>query len=219
MNTDQSILKSGATLALIAAICTALVAATYQLTVDRIADNDTAILEQSLEPARAGISYDSGISESRLVIAPPHDLPGSEAALIYRVFAKGEPVAALIAMTARDGFSGSIRILVGIDVDGVVTGVRILQHRETPGLGDKIESTRSDWVHQFAGRSLLDPVTGGWAIEHDGGDFDQLTGASITPRAVITALRDTLVYFDAHRDEIFAAPATIFATPANGDGS
>jgi electron transport complex protein RnfG len=208
MNTDQSILKSGATLALIAAICTALVAATYQLTVDRITDNDRAILEQSLEPVLAGISYDSGISESRLVIAPPHDLPGSEAALVYRVFAEGEPVAALIAMTARDGFSGPIRILVGIDVDGVVTGVRILQHRETPGLGDKIVSKRSNWSHQFAGRSLVDPAMTSWAIKSDGGDFDQLTGASITPRAVISALRDTLIYFNAHRDEIFAAAAT-----------
>ncbi len=212
MNTDHSILKSGATLALIAAICTALVAATYQLTVDRIADNDKAILEQSLEPVLAGISYDSGISESRLVIAPPHDLPGSEAALIYRVFDDGEPVAALIAMTARDGFSGPIRILVGIDVNGAVTGVRILQHRETPGLGDKIESTRSNWIHQFEGRTSVDPVITAWAIKRDGGDFDQLTGASITPRAVISALRDTLDYFDAHRDEIFAAPAS-------GDGS
>jgi electron transport complex protein RnfG len=212
MNAGQSVLKSGATLAAIAAICTALVAATYQFTVDRIADNDKALLEQSLEPVLAGISYDSGVSESRLVIAPPHDLPGSEAALVYRVFDAGEPVAALIAMTARDGFSGAIRILVGIDVDGVVTGVRILQHRETPGLGDKIEPTRSNWIHQFKGRSLADPVMTAWAIKRDGGDFDQLTGASITPRAVIGALRDTLIYFDAHRDEIFAAQA-------GGDGS
>ncbi len=212
MNTDQSVLKSGATLALIAAICTALVAATYQLTVDRIADNDKALLEQSLEPALAGTFYDSGISDSRLIIAPPHNLPGSDPALIYRVYAAGEPVAALIAVTARDGFSGPIRILVGVDIDGVVTGVRILKHRETPGLGDKIEPTRSDWIHQFEGRSLADPVTSRWAIKHDGGDFDQLTGASITPRAVIGALRDTLVYFDAHRDEIFAAQA-------DGDGS
>jgi len=173
MNTDQSVLKSGATLALIAAICTALVAATYQLTVDRIADNDKALLEQSLEPALADTFYDSGISDSRLTIAPPHDLPGTDPALIYRVYAAGEPVAALIAVTARDGFSGPIRILVGVDIDGVVTGVRILKHRETPGLGDKIEPTRSDWIYQFEGRSLADPVTSRWAIKHDGGDFDQ----------------------------------------------
>lgn len=208
MNSDKSVLKSGATLAVIAAICTALVAATYQLTAARIVENGKTLLEQSLQPALSGITYDGGISDSRLVIVPPHDLPGSDAAVIYRVYAGGSPVAALIAVTARDGFSGPIRVLIGIDFDGVVTGIRILQHRETPGLGDKIVSTRSDWVHQFEGRSLLDPVTTGWAIEHDGGDFDQLTGASVTPRAVINAIRDTLMYFDSHRDEIFAAAAT-----------
>jgi len=217
VNSSQSVLRSGATLAVIAAICTALVAATHQLTAGRIADNRRTLLEQSLQPALSGITYDGGISDSRLVIAPPHDLPGSDAAVIYRVYAGGSPVAALIAVTARDGFSGPIRVLIGVDFDGVVTGIRILQHRETPGLGDKIVSTRSDWVHQFEGRSLLDPVTTGWAIEHDGGDFDQLTGASVTPRAVINAIRDTLIYFDAHRDEIFAAPANNFAAAATGD--
>jgi len=205
---SSAILKSGTTLAAIAAICTALVAATYHLTADRIAANDKAILEQSLQPALSDIFYDSGVSESRLVIPPPHDLPGSEAAIIYRVYATENPVAALFVVTARDGFSGPIRILLGVNYDGVVTGVRILQHRETPGLGDKIVSTRSDWVHQFADRSLADPVVAGWAIERDGGEFDQLTGASVTPRAVVKAMRDTLIYFDAHRDEIFAAAAT-----------
>jgi electron transport complex protein RnfG len=130
-------------------------------------------------------------------------LPGSDAAIVYRVYAEDEPVAALFVVTARDGFSGSIRILVGVGVDGTVTGVRILQHRETPGLGDKIESTRSNWVFQFEGRSLGNPLASGWAIQVDGGEFDQLTGASITPRAVIKAIRDTLIYFDAHRDEVF----------------
>ena len=208
MSKRNSILGSGATLAVIAAICTALVAATYHLTVDRIAANDKALLEQSLQPALSDTFYDSGVSESRLVIAPPHELPGSEAAFIYRVYADDKPVAALFAVTARDGFSGSIRILLGVNVDGVVTGVRILQHRETPGLGDKIESRRSDWVHQFAGRSLLDPVVESWAIKRDGGEFDQLTGASVTPRAVVKAMRETLIYFDAHREDIFAAAAT-----------
>jgi electron transport complex protein RnfG len=208
VSNSDSIIKSGATLAVIAAICTALVAATYHFTVDRIAANDKALLEQSLQPALSDIFYDGGVSESRLVIPPPHELPGSEAALIYRVYANDEPVAALFAVTARDGFSGPIRILVGVNFDGAVTGVRILRHRETPGLGDKIESKRSDWVHQFAGRSLLDPVVARWTIKRDGGEFDQLTGASVTPRAVVKAMRETLIYFDANRDAIFAAAAT-----------
>lgn len=205
---DQSIVKTGITLAVIAAICTALVALTFQATRERIAANEKALLEQSLQPALAGTFYDSGVSESRLVLPPPHDLPGNDPAVIYRVFAEGEPVAALIAVTARDGFSGPIRILVGIGVDGTVTGVRILQHRETPGLGDKIESARSDWVFQFDGRSMGDPIATGWAIEADGGEFDQLTGASVTPRAIIKAIRATLIYFETHQDEIFLTEAS-----------
>lgn len=208
MSADRSILKSGATLAMIAAICTTLVAATYRATAERIAANEKALLEQSLQPALAGVFYDSGISESRLVLPPPHGLPGNDTALIYRVYAEDRPVAALFAVTARDGFSGPIRVLVGIDADGTLTGLRILEHRETPGLGDKIESTRSDWVYQFEGRSIGDPAVAGWAIRGDGGEFDQLTGASVTPRAVIKAVRDTLIYFAARRDEVFSLPAS-----------
>jgi electron transport complex protein RnfG len=205
---ESTVFKSGITLAVIAALCTSLVAATYHLTADRIAANDKALLEQSLNPALADLFYDSGVSESLLVLPPPHELPGSDEALIYRVYANEEPVAALFVVTARDGFSGPIRILIGVDITGVVTGIRILQHRETPGLGDKIVASRSDWVHQFAGRSIIDPDPGKWAIRRDGGQFDQLTGASVTPRAVIKAMRDTLIYFAAHKTEIFDAPAT-----------
>jgi electron transport complex protein RnfG len=200
---DKSIIKTGATLAAIAAICTALVAATYQLTEERIAANEKALLEQSLQPALGGISFDGSVSESRIVLQSPHELPGNDPAIIYRVYAEEQPVAALFAVTARDGFSGPIRILVGVEFDGKISGVRILQHRETPGLGDKIEPARSDWVFQFNRHSIGDPVTPKWAIKVDGGDFDQLTGASVTPRAIIKAIRDTLLYFDAHRDEIF----------------
>ena len=205
---EQTIIKTGATLAVIAAICTTLVAATYQLTRDRIVANEKALLEQSLQPALAGTAYEGNVSESRLVIQPPHDLPGNDAALIYRVYAQDKPVAALFAVTARDGFSGLIRILVGVTFEGTITGARILQHRETPGLGDKIESAKSDWIFQFDGRSMGNPEATGWAIRNDGGEFDQLTGASVTPRAVVGAIRDTLLYFDAHRDEIFAAESS-----------
>ena len=208
MSAKPSIVRSGATLAFIAAVCTALVAATYQATADRIAANEKALLEQSLQPAIAGLFFEGGVSESRLVLEPPHGLPGSDAALIYRVYSGDEPVAALFAVTAPDGFSGPIRVLVGVAANGTVTGVRILQHRETPGYGDSIESTRSDWVFQFEGRSLGDPVIGQWELRIDGGDFDQLTGASITPRAVLKAIREVLIYFDVRRDEIFTQPAT-----------
>jgi electron transport complex protein RnfG len=201
------VLKRGITLAAIAAICATLVAATYRLTVERIAANEQAWLEKSLEPALGDVDYDGSITAAKLVLEPPHGLPGKDAAIIYRAYSGGVPVAALFAVTAKGGYAGPIRLLVGIDTGGAVTGVRILEHRETPGLGDGIEESRSDWIHQFDRRSLGNPPVAGWHLQVDGGEFDQLTGASVTPRAVIKAVRETLIYFDARREEIFNMPA------------
>jgi len=203
--TEQPIWKSGVILATIAAFCTALVAATWQLTEDRIEANKKAFIERSLQPALAGLFFDSSVTESILIIPPPHALPGREAAIVYRVYTGTEPVAALFVVSARDGYSGPIRLLIGITMDGDVTGVRVLEHRETPGLGDRIETTKSDWVLQFDGRSLQNPELSGWAIKSDDGEFDQLTGASVTPRAIIRAIKETLIYFDENRDVVFAA--------------
>jgi electron transport complex protein RnfG len=204
----RAISRTGLTLAVIAAICTALVAATYRLTSERIAENARLLLERSLAPALGATGYDGSLTDSVLVLQPPHGLPGNGPATIYRVFTDGRPAAALFVVTAMDGYSGPIRLVVGLDPAGVVTGLRILEHRETPGLGDRIESARSDWVYQFDGRSLGNPEPGRWAIRGDGGDFDQLTGASITPRSVTKAVRDVLLYFAANRDDVFARPAT-----------
>ena len=204
----NTVIKSGVTLAIIGAICAALVASTFMLTRERIAANEQAWLERSLEPALGGLSYDGGASESMLIIPAPHELPGSDDVVVYRVYSNGQPVAALFAVTARDGYAGPIRILLGIQYNGTVTGVRILEHRETPGLGDRIVSTRSDWVFQFGGKSLGNPELKSWELKRDGGQFDQLSGASVTPRAVLKAVKETLLYFGERRDEVFAAPAT-----------
>lgn len=200
--------KGGLTLAAIAAVCATLVAATHRLTTERIAANEQAWLEQSLLPALGTIDYDGSITASMLVLEPPHDLPGNDPAIIYRAYSGGAPAAALFAVTAAGGYAGPIRILVGIDAIGTVTGVRILEHRETPGLGDGIEAPRSDWILQFDGRSLGNPPVTDWQLRVDGGEFDQLTGASVTPRAVVKAIRETLLYFAAHQAEIFDMPAT-----------
>ena len=201
---DVSVARSGLTLAAIAAICTTLVAFTWQLTDERIAANEQAWLEQSLQPALSGLFFDSGVTESKLTSPAPHGLPGSGDAIVYRVFAGESPVAALFVVSARDGYAGAIRLLIGVDIDGEVTGVHVLGHRETPGLGDRIETSKSDWVRQFDGRSLGDPVADGWKIKRDGGDFDQLTGASVTPRAVVKAIRQTLEYFESNGSTLFA---------------
>ena len=108
---------------------------------------------------------------------------------------------------APDGYAGAIRLLVAVAPDGRLLGVRVLSHKETPGLGDAIDSRRSGWIGAFAGRSLEDPREDRWKVRKDGGDFDQLTGATVTPRAVVRAVRNALVYFDRHRDALLAQPA------------
>ncbi|MGB5247820.1 MAG: electron transport complex subunit RsxG [Woeseia sp.] len=200
-----SIFTSALILGVLAAICTALVSWTHHQTAARIVQNEKDFLEQSLAPALGGLYFDSDLSKSAITIEPPHDLPGSGPATVYRVYRDAQPVAALFVVTARDGYSGPIRLLIGIEASGEISAVRIIEHRETPGLGDKIESSKSDWVEQFPGKSLGNPALDDWAIRRDGGTFDQLTGASITPRAVIKAIRETLVYFNANRDAVFAS--------------
>lgn len=207
MMPERPIWKSGVTLAIVAAFCTSLVALTWQLTADRIEENKKEWLERSLQPALAGLFFDSPVTESMITVPPPHELPGSDAAIIYRVYAGETPVAALFVVSARDGYAGPIRLLIGIALDGEVTGIRVLEHRETPGLGDRIDTSKSDWVLQFNGHSLRNPEPAKWAIKGDGGQFDQLTGASVTPRAVIRAIKQTLTYFDTNRVAVFAAPA------------
>lgn len=196
--------SGGAILAGLAAICTALVALTHAVTAPRIAANEQAYLERSLQPVLAGIEYDGQLSESTIVIPPPHELPGNDPVSVYRVYADASPVAALFVVNARGGFAGPIRLLIGVDSQGTVTGVRVLEHRETPGLGDLIDANKSDWILQFNGRSLGNPDLAAWSVKRDGGEFDQLTGATITPRAVVGAIRETLVYYDENSEIVFA---------------
>jgi len=199
-----SIWTGGLILAALGAICTALVAITHSKTAPRIAANEQAYLEARLQPVLEGVAYDGQLSESTIEIPQPHELPGKSAVIVYRVYANAAPVAALFVVTAMDGFSGPIRLLIGIDATGTLTGVRVLEHRETPGLGDLIEESKSDWILQFARKSLQDPGRTKWAIKRDGGEFDQFTGASITPRSVVNAVAETLLYFEENRATVFA---------------
>ena len=114
------------------------------------------------------------------------------------------PIALVMATTAPDGYSGSIRLLVGINIDGSLSGVRVVAHRETPGLGDAIDEDRSDWIRIFDGKSLQDPPEERWAVRKDGGAFDQLTGATVTPRAVVKAVRQALLYYREHQQALFS---------------
>ena len=109
----------------------------------------------------------------------------------------------IIPATAHDGYTGDIDLIVGVNVDGTIAGVRVLNHRETPGLGDKVDLRKSDWVLDFSGRSLSDPTANLWAVKKDKGVFDQFTGATITPRAVVAVILRTLQFAANNRTELF----------------
>ena len=121
----------------------------------------------------------------------------------YRVRKTGAVVGVILPATARDGYSGDIRTLVGIRLDGSISGVRVVSHHETLGLGDLVDLRRSDWVRGFDNRSLSDPPPIGWNVKKNGGVFDQFTGATITPRAVIHATRRALEYANLHKVSLF----------------
>ncbi|MGF1659255.1 MAG: electron transport complex subunit RsxG [Rubrimonas sp.] len=129
-----------------------------------------------------------------------------EGAVAVHVAALGETVTAVAFELVGDGYAGPIRVLIGLDAAGTVLGVRVLAHAETPGLGDKIEAAKSDWIEGFSGRALGDPALAGWRVRRDGGEFDQFAGATITPRAVVGAVRRALTLFARHRAALIAPP-------------
>lgn len=116
---------------------------------------------------------------------------------------KGEIVALIIPAAAPDGYSGEIHLIVGVNRDGSLAGVRVVSHQETPGLGDKLEVAKGDWILEFEGKSLQNPTPPRWRVKKDGGDFDQFTGATITPRAVVNQVRRVLEFVHAHEAELF----------------
>lgn len=128
---------------------------------------------------------------------------------------QGEVVAMIIPAVAPDGYSGDIRMIVGVNRDGSIAGVRILTHNETPGLGDKVDLKKSDWILSFDGKSLLTPAATAWAVRKDGGEFDQFTGATITPRAVVNQVRRVLEFIEARGEKIaLDAQSSTAAEPA-----
>jgi electron transport complex protein RnfG len=124
--------------------------------------------------------------------------------VVYRALS-GLDVSAVAFQVTGQGYAGDIDLILGIDNRGRVLGARVLAHAETPGLGDKIEVARDDWILDFDGRSLGDPADAGWAVKKDGGAFDQFSGATITPRAVVRAVKGGLEFFDAHQDSLLAS--------------
>jgi electron transport complex protein RnfG len=182
-----------------------LVSTVFRHTEPLIEAKERATLLHSLEALAPPETFDNDPLADVIGIADPL-LGTTQPVPVYRARKAGKPVTAVLSPIAPDGYNGAIRLLVAIRYDGELAGVRVLSHKETPGLGDPIDENKSDWIHRFAGLSLLDPPEPRWGVKKDGGDFDQFTGATITPRAVVKAVRKTLQFFRDNRDIVFAPP-------------
>jgi len=190
-------------LCLFAVAGTGLVALTHEGTAERIVENERLALLQNLHQVLPAELHDNDIYTDAITVSSPL-LGSNQPVAVYRARKMGEPVAAIIASIAPDGYGGDIKLLVAIHYDGALSGVRVLNHKETPGLGDNIEAERSNWILGFEGRSIINPRESQWKVKKDGGVFDQFTGATITPRAVVHAVYNTLRYYRDNREKLFA---------------
>jgi len=193
----------GLSLGLVAMLCAAALVVGNQLTREPIAQAEAANLAASLAQVLPAGSSDNDLLADTLVIKTPIvDAGGTaEPVTVYRARKAGVVTAAVFRMAER-GYAADIVVLMGVDVNGRLLGVRVIKHAETPGLGDKIEIAKASWILAFDGKSLGDPPPEKWAVKKDGGVFDQFAGATVTPRAVVKAVKKGLEFFAAHREEI-----------------
>jgi electron transport complex protein RnfG len=191
--TNSTIIKSGLLMFIFTLICVFLVSLVEKTTKEKIELNEQQLLIDRLNQITT--NYDNLILADRYY--KDVKLHGIEQTIaIFPAKRKGEIVAYLVEHTYPNGYNGNIRLLTGIDREGKLLGVRVTSHRETPGLGDKVETRKSDWIKGFNDLSLDNPEKSKWRVKRDGGNFDQFTGATITPRAIVTAAYQILEYFD-----------------------
>ncbi|WGW01167.1 electron transport complex subunit RsxG [Vibrio sp. YMD68] len=196
-----AIRKNGLTLAIFACATTGLVAITHHLTKDQIQRQEKAQLLSILNQVIPKELHDNDLYQSCTLVSDLA-LGTDESMPAYFATLDGQPSAVAIEAIAPDGYNGAIKLIVGIDQQGNVTGTRVLSHQETPGLGDKIDLRVSDWILGFIGKSVTDTNQDSWKVRKDGGQFDQFTGATITPRAVVGAVKRAVSFVNENRDQL-----------------
>jgi electron transport complex protein RnfG len=204
---SRPVIHSSLLLGLIALLGTALLVGVNELTHERILEQEKQRVLQQLNEIVPMASFNNDLLADKIEIIDPLQFRHPAPVIIYRARFDGEPIAVMMIVTAPDGYNGDIRILTGIAANGTIIGVRVISHRETPGLGDPIEIEKDDWILGFNQKSLGNPQPESWAVKRDGGEFDQFTGATISPRAVVRAVRNTLKYFETNRQSLFERPA------------
>ena len=203
----QSMGKNSLLLALFALITALILASTDRVTEDRIAESERLAAQKALFEIVPLARHNNDLLVDLQPIPEQYWLAlgldnGGD---VHIARLDDQPVAAIVPSITTDGYSGDIAMIVGINFDGTVAGVRVVEHKETPGLGDKVELRKSDWILSFNGKSLNNPELSKWNVKKDRGDFDQFTGATITPKAVIHQIAKTLEYFEKDRERLLSA--------------
>jgi len=203
----QSMGKNSLLLALFALITALILASTDLITEDRIAESERLAAQKALFEIVPLARHNNDLLVDLQPIPEQYWLAlgldnGGD---VHIARLDDQPVAAIVPSITTDGYSGDIAMIVGINFDGTVAGVRVVDHKETPGLGDKVELRKSDWILSFNGKSLNNTEISKWNVKKDRGDFDQFTGATITPKAVIHQIAKTLEYFEKDRERLLSS--------------
>lgn len=196
--------KTAITLIAFALVFTALLAYVFQITKVPIEQSETKARLALFRQIVPENMHDNDILKDKLTIAPNALLGNKQATIANRARINNTPAAVILKAVAHDGYSGDIKLLIAIKYDGSISGVRVLTHKETPGLGDYIDIAKDDWIKLFDGESLTKTSDKNWNVKKDNGQFDYMAGATITPRAVIKAVRKALQYFEANKEILFA---------------
>ncbi len=194
-------------LATFAVVCTGAIALINVLTQPIILQQEQIALQNNINELIEPEQYDNQIIDSCFTVVDSELLGDQQPKQVFIATKNKQPIAALIQTSTFKGYSGEIKLLVGIYTDGKIAGVRINSHTETPGLGDKIQTNKSDWIYSFDGKRYQESTASKWAVKKDGGSFDAFTGATITPRAVVHAVKDTLIYFQKNKAQLFNTAA------------
>lgn len=196
-------------------VCAGAIVAVQKWTQPRIEAEQDAAFARLLSEVLPLATYDNNIARDCLLVSNPDALGSFSALPVYRARKQNQPAALVFRAIAPDGYSGAIDLLIAIYPDNRIAGVRVTAHKETPGLGDKIERRKSDWIDQFSGLSLQQPAEAQWTVRKDGGEFDGFTGATITPRAVIHALQRVQRLHADNRDQLYSAVSNCAEVDSN----
>lgn len=201
----SSMSKNGGILTAFAIVTTGAVALTHSLTADKIAEQEQQQLAEQLQQVLDPHHYDNQLSQDCVVVTDERLGPRPDQT-IYRAYKNNEPYALVMRHVTPNGYSGDINLLTAVFADGSIAGVRVTKHEETPGLGDKVEVKKSDWITLFKGSTVFNQDDARWAVKKDGGQFDQFTGATITPRAVVGSVKQAVLFAKAEFAQLFSAP-------------